>query len=253
MTRLRGSIIVTGGGSGIGRACAIYLAARGAIVVAADIDEAGLDATVAEIVAAGGTAEAVHCDVRDEAQVKAAVDRAAELDTVSGLVTCAGIVLFASTHECSLDDWQRVIDVNLTGTFLAVKHTIPRLLEAGGGAIVTIGSTSAVVAGNIEADPGYKASKGGVLQLTKLVAAQYGGAGVRANCLCPGPIMTQIVESGGADSGNVDTFARLAADLPLGRGGRPEEVASVAAFLLSDESSFMTGATVMADGGFTAV
>jgi NAD(P)-dependent dehydrogenase (short-subunit alcohol dehydrogenase family) len=115
------------------------------------------------------------------------------------------------------------------------------------------GSTSAVVAGNTEADPGYKASKGGVLQLTKLVAAQYGTSGVRANCLCPGPIMTNIVQSGGADSANVDTFARLAQGVPLGRGGRPDEVASVASFLLSDESSFMTGATVMADGGFTAV
>lgn len=247
-------VVVTGGASGIGRACTLALCAKGASVVVADVDEAGVRKVGDEVVRSGARALPAVCDVRDERQVEDVLARAcSELGEVTGLVTSAGIVSFEQTDACALDDWQRVIDVNLTGTFLCVKHALRSMLRAGHGSIVTIGSVSAVVAGNTDAGPGYKASKGGVLQLTRLVAAQYGKRGVRANCLCPGPVDTTIVQAGAGTAENAATFARLAEGVPLGRGGAPREIAAVAVFLLSEESSFMTGSAVLADGGYTAV
>jgi NAD(P)-dependent dehydrogenase (short-subunit alcohol dehydrogenase family) len=251
--RLDGVVaIVTGGGSGIGRACARRLAADGARVAVSDVDAGAAQAVAEEL---GGPAIAVGCDVRDEAQVADLVARATrDIGAVDALVTSAGIVRFSQTHTTPLDAWQQVIDVNLTGTFLSIKHVIPGMLALGRGSIVTIGSVSAVVAGNTQADPGYKASKGGVLALTRYVAAQYGRAGIRANCLCPGPIAaTAIVQAGGADDDAAEHFRKLGAGVPLGRGGDAREIGSVASFLLSQDASFMTGSTVLADGGFTAV
>ena len=255
MGRLDGSVaVVTGGASGIGRACALAIAREGASVAVADIEEHGARSVCEEIVSAGGVAIAASCDVRDEAQVAGLFSLATTtFGEVTSLVTSAGIVSFEQTGDCDLEDWQRVIDVNLTGTFLCVKHALASMQVAGSGSIVTIGSVSAVVAGNTDVGPGYKAAKGGVLQLTRLVAAQYGAKGIRANCLCPGPVDTGIIEAGQGSQENATTFARLAQGVPMGRGGRPDEIAAVALFLLSSESSFMTGSAVFADGGYTTV
>jgi NAD(P)-dependent dehydrogenase (short-subunit alcohol dehydrogenase family) len=249
-----GVTVITGAASGIGRECARAFAGAGSAVAIADLNEDDLKAVAAAIEADGGRAVAIPCDVRREDQVEALFARTvAELGEVTALVPCAGIVSFEQTAECTLDDWQRVIDVNLTGTFLATKHALVSMLRGDGGAIVTIGSVSAVVAGNTEVGPGYKASKGGVLQLTRLIAAQYGSLGIRANCLCPGPINTGIIGAGDGDDENAAHFAKLGEGVPLGRGGAPSEVASVAVFLASPAASYMTGSAVLADGGFTAL
>jgi NAD(P)-dependent dehydrogenase (short-subunit alcohol dehydrogenase family) len=253
---LEGTVaVVTGGGSGIGRACALRLAQDGAAVAILDVDACSARAVAQETKAVGAPALDVACDVSDESQVEAAfalVSR--ELGIAEALVTSAGIVSFSQAAETGLDEWQSVIDVNLTGTFLAVKHALPGMVERGGGSIVTIGSVSALVAGNIDVGPAYKASKGGVLQLTKLVAAQYAHCGVRVNCLCPGPIAaTTILAAGDAGAEEEENFARLAGGVPMGRGGQPEEVGAVASFLVSSDSSFMTGSAVVADGGYTAI
>lgn len=245
-------VLVTGAASGIGRACARAFAAADYAVALVDRDRSGLDAVAAEL----GEARCASflADVREESEVAAAVSGcAAELGELSALVTCAGIVRFGDVHETALEDWREVIEVNLTGTFLACKHGIASMLRGGGGSIVTIGSVSALVAGNTQVGPGYKASKGGVLQLSRLIAAQYGNRGIRVNCLCPGPIATEIVAAGAGDEDHEEHFAKLAAGVPMGRAGLPEEVASAALFLASPASAYMTGSALVADGGYTAV
>jgi 3-oxoacyl-[acyl-carrier protein] reductase len=253
-SRLSGAVIVTGAASGIGKACALRVARDGAAVTVAGHNAVGIARTVEQIESAGGRAFGFECDVRHEEEVIEMVERTTEeFGRISGLVPAAGRVLYSHTHEFDLEDWRQVIDTNLTGTFLCVKHSIEPLIAGGGGSIVVMGSTSSVVAGQIEADPAYKASKGGVLQLTKLIAAQYGDRGLRANCLCPGVIATEIVASSGGGAAMAESAEKLAEGVPLGRKGTPEEVAAVASFLLSDDSSYMTGSTIMVDGGFTAL
>ena len=183
--------LVTGGASGIGRASVLRLAADGAGVAVVDVRPGAADPVAEEVRAAGGLAIALTCDVRDEASVGAATRAAADaiggLDTV---VACAGITATGATHSVALADWQLVISVNLTGVFLVVKHSLPHLLDAGGGAIVTIGSTASLVAAGRTAS--YDASKGGVLQFTRAIAVEYVDQGIRANCVCPGVVSTGL-------------------------------------------------------------
>lgn len=258
MTRLRGRrALVTGGGSGMGRAIAIRLASEGAAIAVTDVRIDAAEGVCGEIQEHGGHAIACVCDVADERSVAGAVGDAADefggLDTV---VACAGIAHPASTHEMSLSAWDTMMRINLTGVFLTIKHTIPLLLDAGGGSVVTIGSVASLVAaGQASA---YDASKGGVLQLTRSVAVEYVDEGIRANCVCPGVIRTdlgrtsrQVAPMASASGTRRPPADRL--EIPMRRRAEPEEVAAAVAYLSSDEASFVTGIALPVDGGYCAI
>jgi NAD(P)-dependent dehydrogenase (short-subunit alcohol dehydrogenase family) len=252
---------VTGGGSGIGKATAIRLAAEGASVAIADIRGDSAAAVAADIEAGGGTAIGVETDIASEASIEAGVSEAVRaFGGLDAVFANAGTAGSGWLHETTLDDWETVIRVNLTGTFLTAKHTIPHLLTNGGGAIVTTGSISSQIIALGGAAASYAASKGGVLQLTKAIAVDYGPQGIRANCLCPGVVRTRLAHHVRADTENHTTpvpeggqLPRQMIQTPIPRVGTPEEQAAVAVFLLSDEASFMTASAVTVDGGYTAV
>lgn len=248
--------MVTGGGGGIGEAAARRLAAEGASVAVLD---ARFDAafTVAEsIVETGASALAVRCDVSIEGDVIRAVAESARFLSGLDIVVCsAGITRPARTHQLTLADWQTVIDVNLTGAFLTIREALPHLVAAGSSAIVTIGSVASIVAAGRTC--AYDASKAGLLQLTRSVAVEYVADGLRANCLCPGAVSTDLVANTRALHGP-DESDRVAGPstrirVPMERVASPDEIASVVAFLASDDASFMTAAAVAVDGGYTAI
>jgi 3-oxoacyl-[acyl-carrier protein] reductase len=252
-------VIVTGGGSGIGAATARRLAAEGAKVAVADVRGATADAVAAEITAAGGTALGVTCDVSREADVVAMVQRTTEeFGAVTGLFANAGTAGRGWIHETTLSDWQRVLSVNLNGVFLCAKHVLPELLKRGGGAIVTTGSIASVVIGGAGSAASYASSKGAVLQLTKQIAVDYGPRGVRAACVCPGAVSSNmranVTEDRQADVTPAEVpLPRPPGWTPMQRASSPDEIAAVVSFLLSDEASFITGSAVFADGGLLAI
>ena len=237
--------VVTGAASGIGRAIAELFATEGAAVVLADRDDGS--AVVDAIVARGGAASFVRTDVADATQVQqlmtGAESRHGRLDV---LVAAAGVSGgSAPTIDYQEEDFDRVIAIDLKGVFLAMKYALPALLRTGRGAIVNIASITALVA--LPRTPAYSAAKGGVVQLTKVAALEYAERGIRVNCICPGMIDTPMARGPGEQA-----MAQLAARHPLGRAGLPQEVAAAALFLASDQSSFVTGAALVVDGGFTA-
>jgi len=242
-------VLVTGGGSGIGRATAQIAAARGASVAVLDLHEANARETADSITADGGTALAVAVDVADDAAVAAAVgSTAAELGRITGVVTAAGIFHgpdLAPVEDVGIADFFRVLAVNLGGTFSAIHHCLPVLAD-GGGAIVTIASTAAIRGHGF--GPGYTASKGGVDALTRLVATQGGPRGVRANCICPGGIDTPMT---GGTFATPEAVARAKRSIPLQRYGVASDIATVACFLLSDDAAYLTGQTIPVEGGST--
>jgi NAD(P)-dependent dehydrogenase (short-subunit alcohol dehydrogenase family) len=242
-------IVVTGGGSGIGRGTAELCAQRGAAVAVLDRDEPHAKAVADAIVAAGGRAIALGCDVSDDAAVGETIARAGrELGRVSGLVTAAGIFHGPDgqpIEKIGIDDFFQVLRVNLGGTFSAVRHALPQLVD-GGGAVVTIASTAAIRGHGFGA--GYTASKGGVDALTRLLAVQDGPRGVRANCICPGGVATGMT---GDSFTTPDARARAKRLIPLGRYGQPDDIAQVAAWLLSDGARYVTGQTFAVEGGST--
>ncbi len=246
---LTGTIIVTGGGSGIGRATAQRAAREGAAVAVLDRHADNAAETAAMIGTAGGRAESFACDVTDAGAVRSVVERAgAQLGRVSGVVTAAGIFHgpdMALAHEVSVDDFRTVLEVNLVGTFAVVKHALPMLVD-GGGAIVTIASTAAIRGHGFGA--GYTASKGGVDALTRLLAVQYGPHGVRANCICPGGVDTPM--TGGVFASD-DAKARARKSIPIGRYAAASDIGDVAVFLLSDDARYLTGQTIPVEGGAT--
>lgn len=249
--------VVTGAGSGIGRAIAAGLAARGGSVVVADIRPGPAEETVEEIVADGGRALAVEADVTDGSSVSALMDRAAdEYGGIDILVNNAGVHETSLTDHTSVEEmpddvWDRVCAINLRGVFLGTKHAIPHLRARGGGAIVNAGSTSSFI--GMARGPAYCATKGAVLQFTKVAAIELAGDGIRVNCYCPASTETPLVAEYLSAAGDRETAEReLTAEHLIQRLGQPEEIANLVCFLASEEASFITGAGYLIDGGHLA-
>ena len=255
MQRLSGRVaVVTGAAGGIGGATAKAMAAEGARVVVADVQSG--QGTVDAITSAGGAAVFLTCDVSDPAQVDALVaGTVAHYGGLDVLVNNAGIAGGSGpAHQLPLEDWNRAIAVNLTGPFLCVRAAMPHLLASGAGRIVNIASTYGII-GAPEA-PAYCASKGGLVNLTRQLAVDYSGQGIRVNAICPGYIDTDMggyrAALGSEQAAAANARREAAAALqPIGRQAQAVEVARVAVFLASDESSFMTGSIVTVDGGCT--
>jgi NAD(P)-dependent dehydrogenase (short-subunit alcohol dehydrogenase family) len=251
MDELKGKVaIVTGGASGIGRAAVGLFAEEGAAVVAADVDDVAGQELAGAMAAAGHAVSFVHADVSSEADVAAMVHLALNhYGRLDVLFNNAGIEgEQAPTAAASLQNWDRVIAVNLTGVFLGMKHGIAAMLQHGGGAVINNASVAGLV--GFPAVSAYCAAKGGVVQLTRAAALEYATQNVRVNCLCPGVIDTPMVErfTHGAQAAR----AALTAMKPVGRLGSALEVAQAALFLASDRASFLTGAVIPVDGGFVA-
>ena len=240
--------LVTGGGSGIGRACAAALAADGCAVVVADRDAPGGEETVRQIAAAGGRARFAPCDVRRPEQLEAAV-RAAE--TSFGALRCAvnsaGVLRSSGTLECTPEQWQLTLAVNLTGVWHAMRAAIAPMLEHGGGAIVNVASIYGIVGS--AANAAYTASKHGVVGLTRSAALQYAPHSIRINAVCPGHSHTPMTAPLLRDP---DWLPQRLARYPMRRLAQPEETAALVRWLCSDAASFVTGQALPVDGGYTA-
>ncbi|MGN6270681.1 MAG: SDR family NAD(P)-dependent oxidoreductase [Sphingomonas sp.] len=245
------SIIVTGAGSGIGGAAARLFAAEGGQVVAADLTE-GAEETAELIARDGGIARALRIDAGNEADVIRAVDlAAAEFGGLDVMFANAGISGgLANIFDTSVELITEVLRVNLIGPFLAVKHAAPRIAERGGGAIVLTASVAGIRSG--AGSPAYSASKAGVINLAKVAAQQLSGSNVRVNAICPGLTetgMTKPTFDYAREAGKMDRVGRLN---PLRRGAQPEELARVAAFLASDDASYVNGQAIAVDGGLSS-
>jgi NAD(P)-dependent dehydrogenase (short-subunit alcohol dehydrogenase family) len=241
--------LVTGGASGIGQAIALLFAAEGAAVAVVDIDEAQGQSTVDQLGTVGARAIFVQCDVTQPGECQHAVQRTVEtLGSLDILVNGAGIIRRASALDTTEAEWDRVMAVNVKSVYLMSKHALPVMLEAGGGAIVNIGSGWGLVGGRNAA--AYCASKGAVVNLTRAMALDHGGQQIRVNCICPGDTDTPMLRDEARQLGQQETeFLVEAADRPLGRLGRPEDIAQAALYLASDASAFVTGTVLVVDGG----
>lgn len=242
--------IITGAASGIGRAAAELFASEGAIIIAADvIDEAGQE-LADELSRTQRTCSYVHADVSKESDVEAMVHVAlAQYGRLDVMFNNAGIEGDqAPTADAALDNWERVMGINLRGVFLGCKYGIQAMLRTGGGSIINTASVAGLV--GFAGSPAYAASKGGVVQLTRTAALEYATQGVRVNCVCPGIIDTPMAQR--FTHGDPAVVARIAAMEPVGRMGQAREVAQLALFLASERASFITGAVIPVDGGYVA-
>lgn len=250
MGRLDGKVaLITGAAGGLGRVAAELFAREGARVVIADVAD-GAEAASA-IRDAGGEASYVHCDVTDASSVSAAVAAAVErYGALNVLYNNAGISPADDDDPVVTPEatFRRVLDVNVTGVYLCCKHGIPALLQSGGGSIVNVASFVAWM-GAATPQIAYTSSKGAVVAMTREIAVIYARRGIRANALCPGPVLTPLLAKFLSDEAKRQ---RRLVHIPMGRFGEPIEIANAALFLASDESSFMTGASLLVDGGITA-
>jgi NAD(P)-dependent dehydrogenase (short-subunit alcohol dehydrogenase family) len=244
--------IITGAGKGIGAGIARVFVREGAKVVVADWDEAAGAKTADELRGPGGEAIFVRCDVSNEDQVKAMVAAAlARYGRLDVLVNNAGIGVYKTVLDTTSEEWDRCLAVNLKGVFLCSKYAIPHIKAAGCGAIVNIASVHSYQ--NVGGTAPYAASKGGVVALTRVMAIDHGRDHIRVNAICPGWIYTPLIQGIFAGSPNPAQAKRdVERRQVLGRLGTPEEIGEAAAFLASDEASYITGASLMVDNGMTA-
>lgn len=244
-------VLVTGGGSGLGRAMCVRLATEGARVVVADLDRVAASDTAASIVAAGAEAVAMQGDVsRREDVARLAADTVERFGSIDVLVNNAGIVgEFVKTAEVSDESWRRVLEVNLTSVFLFCRQVIPQMVQQGGGVIINIASTAGLLATSAGIE--YTAAKHAVIGMTRELAYEYGQQNIRAVAIAPGIIMTPMVASIPQDFLNASMDYQKMLRAPAGRAGQPEEIAAAVAFLASDEASFIHGNTIAVDGGYS--
>lgn len=241
---------VTGGASGIGRAAALAFAREGAGVGVADVSEQGGEETVRLVEGLGGRAVAVRCDVTRGADVKAALARTVDVfGRLDFAFNNAGIEpkSAAPTADYDEEEWGRIIDVNLRGVFLCMKHEIPLILKQGGGAIVNTSSGAGVI--GIKGSPAYTAAKHGVIGLTRAAALDYAARNLRINAVCPGYIDTPMM--GRFTGGTAEGRAKVIGEEPAGRMGKPEEIAAAVVWLCSDLAAFTVGHALVIDGGQT--
>lgn len=241
--------LITGGASGIGRATALLLARQGAAVAVADLDEDDGQAVAQAIVDGGGRATFVHCDVSRAVDCQQAVQHTVEqFGGLDILFNNAGIIRRATVLETSEEEWDRVMAVNVKSIFLLSKYAIPIMAQAGGGVIINTASGWGLVGGREAAS--YCASKGAVVNLTRALALDHGPQNIRVNCICPGDTDTPMLRDEAQQLGEVEQdFMAGAADRPLQRVGAPEDIAQAVLYLASDASAFVTGASLVVDGG----
>jgi glucose 1-dehydrogenase/3-oxoacyl-[acyl-carrier protein] reductase len=245
--------IVTGGGSGIGRATAARLAAEGASVAVLDVALDRAEETAAAIGADGGKAAAFRADVRDRSEIRAALDGVLErLGPPRYLVNNAGLVRMSPLDDLEEDEWDLVLDTNLKGMYLVTREVAPAIAEAGGGAIVNLSTIEAEVVAASSGHPQvhYNASKGGVKMLTKALAVELAPRAIRVNAVAPGPIATGFVPGG--DPRSPEAWDSIKDRVLIPRFGEPEDVAAAISFLLSDDASYITGTQLGVDGGWLA-
>lgn len=253
MQRLAGKMaFITGGGTGIGRACALLFARQGAKVAVAGRRREPLDRVAQEIIAEGHDALATECDITRTASVDGAICAAAErFGQLNVIINNAGTLHVGTAEETSEEDWNRVITANLTGTFLVSRAGVRELRRAGGGSIVNIGSYLGLV--GLKNRAAYCASKGGVTLLTKAMALDHAAEKIRVNCICPALVETEMAIAGIERMPDPAAYRKWReSQIPMGRAGKPDEVAELAVFLASDESAWMTGNAIAIDGGATA-
>jgi NAD(P)-dependent dehydrogenase (short-subunit alcohol dehydrogenase family) len=250
MSRLPNKVaLVVGAGTGIGRATAMLLAREGASVALTDLRREAAEAVASEIAAAGGRALGLAADVRQSADVQAAVAHTVEaFGALHVLHANAGIASTGRAHELSEEEWRRVLDINLTGAFLCAKYALPEIMRAGGGAVIFTSSSAGII-GDRET-PAYCATKGALVLLTRQMAVDYAREKVRVNCICPGWIATPFNDPFIAVNPQEHALT-IDRTVPMGRQGEADEVARAVLFLASDESSYMTGHALVIDGGLT--